>query len=414
MRQGRRPIASPTPRERSRLPGRRAAAVPPCSPREQPLRCHCFQPPASAPERLSLPLPAHASFPSPMPQHSAPPRHPCRRRPCRPAGWPRALLGPACLQPWPARTGWLTTCGTRGWSSTARVSGWAAGSSSGAGAGARAAEGSSAALAAACPTSRPSPHARPPAVEAALRQVDRARYVDASIPRAYVYQAGRLGAHRRWRRARGSPGAASSTRNRQHSSPVWRRHLHPPSATCQLRSLALPTMPPPARARRRPQDAPLPIGYHETISAPHMHATCLELLRDHLRPGARVLDVGSGALRSRVPGVLRRRGVLPCERCRGTSGTCQRLTSPALAALPAATGSGYLSTAMGLMVGDTGVQAATAPLWSCRSRPAGPWQQPLCSYCCPRQSRLSDCQCRCRSCAPRKQGDWHREAPRAG
>jgi protein-L-isoaspartate(D-aspartate) O-methyltransferase len=43
------------------------------------------------------------------------------------------------------------------------------------------------------------------------------------------------------------------------------------------------------------QDAPLPIGHQETISAPHMHATCLELLRGHLRPGARVLDVGSGS-----------------------------------------------------------------------------------------------------------------------
>lgn len=42
-------------------------------------------------------------------------------------------------------------------------------------------------------------------------------------------------------------------------------------------------------------DSPLPIGHGETISAPHMHATCLELLRDHLRPGARVLDVGSGS-----------------------------------------------------------------------------------------------------------------------
>jgi protein-L-isoaspartate(D-aspartate) O-methyltransferase len=43
------------------------------------------------------------------------------------------------------------------------------------------------------------------------------------------------------------------------------------------------------------QDSPLPIGYSETISAPHMHATCLELLRGHLRSGARVLDVGSGS-----------------------------------------------------------------------------------------------------------------------
>lgn len=43
------------------------------------------------------------------------------------------------------------------------------------------------------------------------------------------------------------------------------------------------------------QDSPLPIGYGETISAPHMHATCLELLRNHLKPGAHVLDVGSGS-----------------------------------------------------------------------------------------------------------------------
>jgi protein-L-isoaspartate(D-aspartate) O-methyltransferase len=39
----------------------------------------------------------------------------------------------------------------------------------------------------------------------------------------------------------------------------------------------------------------MPIGYGETISAPHMHATCLELLRDYAKPGARVLDVGSGS-----------------------------------------------------------------------------------------------------------------------
>jgi len=32
-----------------------------------------------------------------------------------------------------------------------------------------------------------------------------------------------------------------------------------------------------------------------TISAPHMHASCLEALQDHLYAGARVLDVGSGS-----------------------------------------------------------------------------------------------------------------------
>jgi protein-L-isoaspartate(D-aspartate) O-methyltransferase len=43
------------------------------------------------------------------------------------------------------------------------------------------------------------------------------------------------------------------------------------------------------------QDAPLAIGSAATISAPHMHAYCLELLKDHLKPGKVALDVGSGS-----------------------------------------------------------------------------------------------------------------------
>ncbi|WIA12909.1 hypothetical protein OEZ85_006527 [Tetradesmus obliquus] len=43
------------------------------------------------------------------------------------------------------------------------------------------------------------------------------------------------------------------------------------------------------------QDHPLAIGEGQTISAPHMHAICLELLEPHLTPAARVLDVGSGS-----------------------------------------------------------------------------------------------------------------------
>lgn len=41
-------------------------------------------------------------------------------------------------------------------------------------------------------------------------------------------------------------------------------------------------------------DSPMQIGYNATISAPHMHATCLELLEENLQPGMRALDVGSG------------------------------------------------------------------------------------------------------------------------
>jgi len=43
------------------------------------------------------------------------------------------------------------------------------------------------------------------------------------------------------------------------------------------------------------EDHPHQIGWGQTISAPHMHAIALQLLEDHLKPGAKVLDVGSGS-----------------------------------------------------------------------------------------------------------------------
>ncbi|KAI3903012.1 hypothetical protein MKW92_046793 [Papaver armeniacum] len=42
-------------------------------------------------------------------------------------------------------------------------------------------------------------------------------------------------------------------------------------------------------------DSPMPIGFNATIAAPHMHATCLELLADNLLPRMRALDIGSGS-----------------------------------------------------------------------------------------------------------------------
>uniref|UniRef100_A0A7S4B5V0 protein-L-isoaspartate(D-aspartate) O-methyltransferase n=2 Tax=Chrysotila carterae TaxID=13221 RepID=A0A7S4B5V0_CHRCT len=42
-------------------------------------------------------------------------------------------------------------------------------------------------------------------------------------------------------------------------------------------------------------DSPQQIGWGITISAPHMHAQALEQLKDHLRPGCKALDVGSGS-----------------------------------------------------------------------------------------------------------------------
>lgn len=43
------------------------------------------------------------------------------------------------------------------------------------------------------------------------------------------------------------------------------------------------------------EDKPKKIGFNATISAPHMHAYALECLKDYLKPGIRVLDIGSGS-----------------------------------------------------------------------------------------------------------------------
>ncbi|GAA6007904.1 hypothetical protein JCM10207_004919 [Rhodosporidiobolus poonsookiae] len=43
------------------------------------------------------------------------------------------------------------------------------------------------------------------------------------------------------------------------------------------------------------EDSPSYIGYGATISAPHMHAHAIENLEPFLKPGANVLDVGSGS-----------------------------------------------------------------------------------------------------------------------
>ena len=43
------------------------------------------------------------------------------------------------------------------------------------------------------------------------------------------------------------------------------------------------------------EDCPQMIDYNVTISAPHMHAYCLEWAEKKLQPGAKVLDVGCGS-----------------------------------------------------------------------------------------------------------------------
>lgn len=47
-------------------------------------------------------------------------------------------------------------------------------------------------------------------------------------------------------------------------------------------------------ARSPYMDSPQSIGFGVTISAPHMHAHALEILKDNIKEGSKVLDVGSG------------------------------------------------------------------------------------------------------------------------
>ena len=42
-------------------------------------------------------------------------------------------------------------------------------------------------------------------------------------------------------------------------------------------------------------DMPRPIGWGTTISAPSVHATTLESLKSRLKPGAKVIDIGTGS-----------------------------------------------------------------------------------------------------------------------
>jgi len=49
------------------------------------------------------------------------------------------------------------------------------------------------------------------------------------------------------------------------------------------------------RKARAYEDSPQPIGHEATISAPHMHAHAMENLLPFLKPGSKVLDVGSGS-----------------------------------------------------------------------------------------------------------------------
>jgi len=84
----------------------------------------------------------------------------------------------------------------------------------------------------------------------------------------------------------------SGTSNNDLVENMYRAHLIK-SASC------LEAMKKVDRAHFAPKnaysDAPQSIGYNATISAPHMHAHACEEMSGFLKPGASILDVGSGS-----------------------------------------------------------------------------------------------------------------------
>ncbi|OWM90547.1 hypothetical protein CDL15_Pgr014850 [Punica granatum] len=83
-------------------------------------------------------------------------------------------------------------------------------------------------------------------------------------------------------------------------------------------------------------DSPMTIGYNATISAPHMHAMCLQLLEPNLQPGMHVLDVGSALFTHAINVVLKKFKFVKTE------------------AKHLGYGTGYLTACFAVMVGHQG------------------------------------------------------------
>ena len=97
----------------------------------------------------------------------------------------------------------------------------------------------------------------------------------------------------------------------------------------------------------------------QTISAPHMHGSCLEVLSDHLTPGARALDVGGS--HAQEAACLGKDQVSNMQRRRAPP------SHPFIAALlpcyVSGSGSGYLTACMALMVGPSGYVLGIEKVW---------------------------------------------------
>ena len=165
------------------------------------------------------------------------------------------------------------------------------------------------------------PRACGPAVEQALRRCDRKNYVDADIPHAYIYQACAVATAFNQR-----PAAAGQV-TRVLACPTLLPHCHLYSvlsnagfapahwlprdhlcaahawqaavganASCRCCCCCRRCCCCCRRAAAVAVAADLALQAHPRyVCFPTCSATCLELLREHLKPGARVLDVGSGA-----------------------------------------------------------------------------------------------------------------------
>jgi protein-L-isoaspartate(D-aspartate) O-methyltransferase len=130
-----------------------------------------------------------------------------------------------------------------------------------------------------------------PVVEKAFLAVDRKYFVPVGRPASVSLSTPSTSGQQQQQQQHMEPSASATAQVREASAP------QPPAANAPLGVF-------PGRqheerdefAQNDPyEDSPQYIGYYATISAPHIQAMCAELLRSHIgRPGARVLDVGSG------------------------------------------------------------------------------------------------------------------------
>jgi protein-L-isoaspartate(D-aspartate) O-methyltransferase len=97
-----------------------------------------------------------------------------------------------------------------------------------------------------------------------------------------------------------APGLAAAQGDRyaeQHERMVSRdieaRGIDDPATLAAMRAVRRHLFVPEDRRRNAYQDRPVPIGYGQTISQPHLVAYMTQLLQ--LRPGMRVLEIGTGS-----------------------------------------------------------------------------------------------------------------------